>query len=684
MDICNEAAASNVPGATALAPQEPRPMPPMAEQPLQPEYDVTVGHGGGYGYGFAEAMGHSPVPGTEDLVAVWAMPSTATIGPQEPPRTLEKVRFTALTASLIPSSPLGEKESVQIALRPRCAWGPSDGGQGGEVEIHVSDFHSSSGECLRIGEHVTLRRVLPMCGVPDALVPMQVPTSCLHLPHGETAALWLSLAVPSGLSPGVYEGEVVVEPVVDDTGSEPMEVNGRADSLRDGLCEIVDELGQRLATGEDASDRQELHSVERRLRTLLRQSEPVHTPKSEPVNTLKPLTNGHAHPPPDGPRSSQSIRLPISIVVWDFVLPTTPSLPAVMGVSDSLSRGTDDWCAALDAHFQWLLPFRVSPYFCRWEREMQVYTYTCPWPVDHPRAEAYYSDPRLSAYALPYAGMDARGYPVEGKEALLKLLGALKDRPHFKKAYFYLWDEPTTSVQHARIREMAAEIHAAAPGARVLTTYYSGARDGAVGPQTIDSLLSVPEMLRPHCQVHCVSQWALAGREDAAEAMGAKVRAEEGEWWSYVCMGPGDPQPNLHLGMRGTQQRAVLWRVWKEGGTGFLYWGTNCYDKARAPSAEIRFRPGLPFGDGVLFYPGQAFSPENTEPVASCRLERFLSGMQDYEYLTLYARMYGRPAAQSLLANSGVYLNPGVWTPEHGPVDNLRDEIARACSTLLA
>lgn len=46
------------------------------------------------------------------------------------------------------------------------------------------------------------------------------------------------------------------------------------------------------------------------------------------------------------------------------------------------------------------------------------------------------------------------------------------------------------------------------------------------------------------------------------------------------------------------------------------------------PCLQIRFRPGLPFGDGVLFYPGQAFSPEITEPVASCRLERFLSGMQ--------------------------------------------------------
>lgn len=54
-----------------------------------------------------------------------------------------------------------------------------------------------------------------------------------------------------------------------------------------------------------------------------------------------------------------------------------------------------------------------------------------------------------------------------------------------------------------------------------------------------------------------------------------------------MCLGPSDPHPNWHIGMRGTQHRAVFWRVWKEGGTGFLYWGANCYEKATVPSAEV-------------------------------------------------------------------------------------------------
>lgn len=42
---------------------------------------------------------------------------------------------------------------------------------------------------------------------------------------------------------------------------------------------------------------------------------------------------------------------------------------------------------------------------------------------------------------------------------------------------------------------------------------------------------------------------------------------------------------------------------------------------------QIRFRRGLPPGDGVLFYPGEVFS-QSHQPVASARLERILSGLQ--------------------------------------------------------
>ncbi|KAE8654001.1 COP9 signalosome complex subunit 4-like [Hibiscus syriacus] len=265
-----------------------------------------------------------------------------------------------------------------------------------------------------------------------------------------------------------------------------------------------------------------------------------------------------------------------------------------------VEHGSNEWYDALEQYFKWLLQYRISPYFCRWGDSMLGLTYTSPWPADHPKSDEFFSDPRLAML------IDA---------------------------------------QHG--------IHAYAPDARVLTTYYCGPSDAPLAPTPFEAFLKVPKFLRPHTQIYCTSEWIFGNREDLVKDVISELHVENGEeWWTYVCMGPSDPHPNWHLGMRGTQHRAVMWRVWKEGGTGFLYWGANCYEKATVPSAEIRFRRGLPPGDGVLYYPGEVFS-SSSQPVASLRLERILSGLQ-----------YGREAAVGLLEKTGVYLGPERYSME--------------------
>lgn len=380
--------------------------------------------------------------------------------------------------------------------------------------------------------------------------------------------------------------------------------------------------------------------------------------------------------------SNRLISVKISLTVWDFTLPATPSLPAVIGISDTViedrfgvEHGTDEWFEALDRHFKWLLQYKISPYFCRWGDGMRVLTYTCPWPAGHPKSDEYFSDPRLAAYAVPYrpvvSCLDA------GPNFLQKEIDILKTKAHWKKAYFYLWDEPLNVEHFDSIRKMASEIYAHAPDARVLTTYYCGPSDAPLAPTSFEAFLKVPKYLRPHTQIYCTSEWVLGNREDLVKDIVAELENGE-EWWTYVCMGPSDPHPNWHLGMRGTQHRAVMWRIWKEGGTGFLYWGANCYEKASVPSAEIRFRRGLPPGDGVLYYPGEVFTASR-EPVASLRLERLLSGLQDIEYLRLYASRFGTDESISLLERTGVYQGPERYTVEHLPIDMMRGEIYNKC-----
>lgn len=644
-----------------------------AQNFVVPPIEGVAGGGTSYGWNaggmqdsklFSDGVDPTKVP-TADLVHVWSMPSTATVGPQDMPRPMEPISLLAAR---------NERESIQIALRPKFTWGGS--GTAGTIQIQCTDLYSSSGDRLSVGQSLTLRRVVPILGVPDALVPLDLPVNQISLLPGETTTLWVSVNIPSGQPPGQYEGQLCITAL-----------NANSEYSGNSLTKVekshlYTELKSCLSILEPV-DGKPLEKVVERVESA---SSTLRRILLSPTFQEFIQDNGSVDMMDEDTLTNYSIRLKVCVTVWNFVLPVTPSLPAVFGISEtviedrfSVAHGSEDWHDALDRHFKWLLQYRISPYFCRWGDSMRVLTYTCPWPADHPRSDEYYSDPRLAAYAVPYApilsGSDA------AKDSVRKEVEILKTKPHWRKAYFYLWDEPLNLEQHENIRSMSSEIRVYAPDARVLTTYYCGPNDAHLAPTPFEAFVKVPDLLRPHTQIYCTSEWVLGTREDLVNDITGQLQPENGEeWWTYVCMGPSDPQPNWHLGMRGTQHRAVMWRVWKEGGTGFLYWGANCYEKAMVPSAEIRFRHGLPPGDGVLFYPGEVFSSSN-EPVASARLERLLSGMQDFEYLKLYESRYGREQALALLEKTGVYQGPDRYALEHMPIDVMRAEVYRTCQS---
>ncbi|KAJ3673132.1 hypothetical protein LUZ60_006506 [Juncus effusus] len=635
--------------------------------------------GGGTGYGWVQ-------PGNEiisnnklnsgfiepskvhsnDLLHVWCLPSTANVGPQESPQPLEPVSLLAAR---------NERESIQIALRPKVSWASSSG-FAGTVQIQSTDLCSSSGNRLIVGQSISLRRVVPVLSVPDALVPLDLPVSQINLFPGETSAVWVSVTVPYDQPPGRYEGQIILT-----AGKSETEL-GAQSLTKDEKYQLYNDLKSCLDIVEPVDGKPLEELVERAksatsaLRKVLLHPTFEEFRDDNESNDMMEEDNF----------TNNSISIQFILTVWDFTLPLTPSLPAVFGVSETviedrfcLEHGSQSWYDALDRHFMWLLQYKISPFFCRWGESMRVLAYTCPWPADHPRAEDYYSDPRLAAYAVPY--LPILSCTDSAKDSLRKEVEVLKSKDHWKKAYFYLWDEPLNIEQYNMIRSMSSEIRAYAPDARVLTTYYCGPSGAELAPISFDAFVKVPSIIRPHTQIFCTSEWVLGSREDLIKDIIGELQPENGEeWWTYVCLGPTDPHPNWHLGMRGTQHRAVMWRVFKEGGTGFLYWGANCYEKANVPSAEIKFRRGLPPGDGVLFYPGEVFSSSN-EPVASVRLERILSGLQDIEYLKLYSAKHGREEGLALLERTGLYIGPERYTLDHAPIDLMRGEVYRACKS---
>ncbi|XP_024039077.1 uncharacterized protein LOC18040400 isoform X1 [Citrus clementina] len=636
-----------------------------------PPVEGVAGGGTAYGWNDNCSQSSGPLNGsinpteipTADLVHVWCMPSTANVGPQEMPRPLEPINLLAAR---------NERESVQIALRPKVSWSSSS--TAGVVQVQCSDLCSASGDRLVVGQSLMLRRVVPILGVPDALVPLDLPVCQISLLPGETTAVWVSIDAPSAQPPGLYEGEITITSKADTELSSQCLGKGEKHRLFMELRNCLDNV--------EPIEGKPLHEVVERAKSTATTLRRV---IFSPLFSEFFSDNGPIDMMDEDAISNLSVRVKLSLTVWDFILPATPSLPAVIGISDTViedrfgvRHGSDEWYEALDQHFKWLLQYRISPFFCRWGESMRVLTYTCPWPADHPKSDEYFSDPRLAAYAVPYSPVLSSNDGA--KDYVRKEIELLRTKAHWKKAYFYLWDEPLNMEHYSSVRNMASELHAYAPDARVLTTYYCGPSDAPLGPTPFESFVKVPKFLRPHTQIYCTSEWVLGNREDLVKDIVTELQPENGEeWWTYVCMGPSDPHPNWHLGMRGSQHRAVMWRVWKEGGTGFLYWGANCYEKATVPSAEqIRFRRGLPPGDGVLFYPGEVFS-SSRQPVASLRLERILSGLQDIEYLNLYASRYGRDEGLALLEKTGTYLGPERYTIEHLPIDVMRGEIFSAC-----
>ncbi|MCO5557068.1 hypothetical protein L7F22_010624 [Adiantum nelumboides] len=619
--------------------------------------------GGGTGYGWVDAGLRRPdathQQETSDLLHVWSMPNTANVGHQEQPRSLEHIAMLAAR---------NEKESVQLALRPKVTW--AGGSVAGFAHINCTQLCSDSSHVLDIGRSITICRVVPMLGVPDALVPLKLPGGRIALQPGETMSLWVSVYVPPSQPPGIYNGEIIINAMKGDAIC--LQSNASTADKEDIRSAFQDVLSKVNALEQKSLS--EMTGGIQGVRAGLEQLQELCVASSGQFG------NGNMDIDEDT-FLYPALRVKLSVTVWDFVLPITPSLPAVFGISETviedrfnLEHRSSAWYDALDMHHQWLLKYRISPYFCRWGDNMRVLTYTCPWPADHPKADEYYSDPRLAVYAVAYT--PALSSSSSAKEMLRKEVEVLRTKPHWKKAYFYLWDEPLSLEHYDMIRTMSEEIRSSAPDARVLTTYYCGPSDFSYAPGSFEAFVKVPSILRPHTQIFCTSEWVLGSREDLVKDITSELQPENNEeWWTYVCMGPADPHPNWHLGMRGTQHRAVMWRAWKEGGTGFLYWGANCYEKALSPGAEVRFRRGLPPGDGILFYPGQLFDPELTEPVASLRLERLLSGLQDYEYLQLYASRFGRPAALALVEKTGLYFGPDRYTHDHGAVDLMRGEI---------
>ena len=343
----------------------------------------------------------------------------------------------------------------------------------------------------------------------------------------------------------------------------------------------------------------------------------------------------------------------ISIDVADVAVPETPTMPSVFGIHPAkfIQEGLDNEqkMAKHKIVSDFLLNYRISPYFFDWlPGSLKIDCFSSPYSWIDYRSWDYLRDTRFNAVALPLHCLSDSELEV--------MVDKVRAEGLMEKSYFYIWDEPTLKKEYAEIQEMAARLHRYAPEAKVLISFFRGPKDG--GPE--DDLYSVFDSLDGAASIYCTGVWSLQGNEQRSRMCREKLRDGQ-EWWCYVCMAD---TPGLAQNSTGVPNRVVMWRLWKEQASGFLYWTSNNFESM----SPLKSPSDLPEGDGELVYPGEVYGAD--VPCASIRLERWRDGAEDYELLTLYAEKFGREAAESVLAE--VYTSPSEFSKDVKVIDKFK------------
>jgi hypothetical protein len=365
--------------------------------------------------------------------------------------------------------------------------------------------------------------------------------------------------------------------------------------------------------------------------------------------------------------SAGQTQVPVTLVVWDFALPSTSSLRSSFGMAyGDIPAGhgaTGDAGAALRARYAQL-------------------------GLDHRITLTGMNDDGVGG-SNDFGHFDAVYGPLVDGTAPTRLQGAkltavkfiggrtsvddhkawadhAKQKNWFDRLFDYTCDEPPLTCAWSDIPLRAGAAHQADPSFRTLVTTQIWDADANGASSSIDLMVPVVNWLddKPGSPV--------AG-DQRSRFDGWLGSGPTKELWVYQsCMSHGcggtvdignpsaDDQyysgwPSYMIDASASRNRAMEWLTFLENATGELYWETGYAFSHDAWSNQWDFTGD---GDGTLFYPGTPgrIGGQTDIPVASIRLKMIREGMEDYEYLKALAdagdAAGARQIAQGLFPNS--------------------------------
>lgn len=308
------------------------------------------------------------------------------------------------------------------------------------------------------------------------------------------------------------------------------------------------------------------------------------------------------------------ITIALTVRVWDFALPTKPTLPTAFSI-DSL------WQASWVYGSAWSTTINNKYLAMQRDHRLNV-------------AELYRNSARGASWWSPWLPTNNAFCLVKVPngigQALTEMYNYFNALGRLSETYVYGYDE----VGASEFDDMAAtfsQVHATYPGLRTMTT----ANDPTFGTGASSSFL------RP-----LVDIWVPLTTKYNKNAANA-LRAEGKDMWWYVCMAPRHPYANLLLEYPAIEARLLLGAMtYKYDAGGFLYYAVTNYGYDLVPDhmpkntiitdgpytswdARVISSGGYVDSDGCLFYPGSV----TVGPLPSIRAANVRDGLEDYEYL---------------------------------------------------
>jgi hypothetical protein len=367
--------------------------------------------------------------------------------------------------------------------------------------------------------------------------------------------------------------------------------------------------------------------------------------------------------------------------VWDFTLPVESSVKTAfgMGAMDGYNRRTRDSKDGVVEHYiryyEYMLDNRLNP----WD---------LPYAPTDERADEWMNDPRVNTF-LVGGGYGGDMYGQNPSASYLQEAYAkLKDNETWmKKQLFYMTDEPgiywDTVNFPDKIQELMDQksyLDTYFPNARIIIPCHANFWQDQASLQGLNGYVhehrDVLDYAGSYSNVLCPCErlfvnWEQYDRAGLSKVADADVIYERGyypnqpygrdtsivdtygtltdrldnwrdegkEIWWYTANSPRPPMANISQRSTGMMNRMLFWIQYDLNIDGYLYWASvDWTSKKRNVIGEDA---------GVLVYPGDDFNIDG--PIACQRTGIVRDGIEDFEYLKIAERLFGKDYADGIV-----------------------------------